>query len=533
MTTLCYSLSETTTVEGLQQILSEHLRSRREPLRRSRRTWYDSFDWRLYRGGLELVHEVQGEHGQLVLYRRDDGQCIARMALDAVPRFASELPPGPLAKHIAPLLGVRALLAQVSVASEEHPLHILDKEEKTVARLILAHNKTRASRREAYRPLPASLSVSEVRGYAKWRRKVDRLLHRQREHLGLTPIPCSLLEPALAAYGRRPADYSSKLDIPLDAEMPAVDAERRILLHLLATLRANVDGVIKDLDSEFLHDFRIAVRRTRSALSQIKGVLPEAEVAPFRAGFAWLGGITGPVRDLDVYLLKFDGYCASLPAGMGEKLLPLKDFLRRKQKSEHAKLARALRSARFRRLLDDWQAYLERGPADLDAAPNARRPVIEVADERIWKLYRRVLKEGRAIDDSSPASQLHELRKTCKKLRYLMEFFQDLYPRKEIRKLIKIFKRLQDNLGDFQDYEVQRHALQQFAEEMLAAGEGQAETLMAMGLLIERLQAGEAETRAAFHTVFEHFAAKENRARFRRLFHPKHALQPVATEETS
>ena len=44
----------------------------------------------------------------------------------------------------------------------------------------------------------------------------------------------------------------------------------------LQTLRINEDGVRKDLDSEFLHDFRVAVRRTRSALSQIKGVFPAA-----------------------------------------------------------------------------------------------------------------------------------------------------------------------------------------------------------------------------------------------------------------
>ena len=522
MSTYCYPLADEITPETLLQALDIHFRSTQDPARRVACTWYDSFDWRLYRSGHELVHERQGENAGLCLYRLDDGELEAHLPLATVPRFPSELPAGRLRERIAPLLGVRALLPQVSAVREERSLRILDKEEKTVTRLVLQAIKTRENRRQAYHHLPPMLRVAAVRGYAKWLHKVERIL---RHELALEPAPCSLLMPTLAVYGRRPADYSAKLDLRLTPDTPAIDAMRQILQRLLQTLRDNTAGVIADLDSEFLHDFRIAVRRTRSALSQIKGVLPPAAIAPFREAFTWLGAITGPTRDLDVYLIKFDAYCASLPAGVGEKLLPLKDFLRRRQQVEQAKLARALRSTRYRRLLEQWPAFLEQDPASLEGAPNALRPVIEVADERLWKLYRRVLKEGRAIDDASPATQLHELRKTCKKLRYLMEFFQSLYPAKEIRHLIKIFKALQDNLGDFQDYEVQRHALQQFAEEMLAAGEAPAETLMAMGLLIERLQAGEAETRAAFHRVFEHFAAEQNCVRFRQLFHPNQAEQ--------
>ena len=45
-------------------------------------------------------------------------------------------------------------------------------------------------------------------------------------------------------------------------------------IERLDTLEANVEGTRADLDSEFLHDLRVATRRTRSALSQIKAVLP-------------------------------------------------------------------------------------------------------------------------------------------------------------------------------------------------------------------------------------------------------------------
>ena len=63
--------------------------------------------------------------------------------------------------------------------------------------------------------------------------------------------------------------------------------------------------------------------------------------------------------------------------------------------------------------------------------------------------------QGRAITDGSPPEEYHELRKTCKKLRYLVEFFRSLFPRREMGRVITALKLLQDNLGEYQDLYVQ------------------------------------------------------------------------------
>ena len=57
--------------------------------------------------------------------------------------------------------------------------------------------------------------------------------------------------------------------------MRADIAAKYIFSHLLKTMKDNEPGTIADTDSEFLHDFRVAVRRTRAGLSQLKGVLPD------------------------------------------------------------------------------------------------------------------------------------------------------------------------------------------------------------------------------------------------------------------
>ena len=79
---------------------------------------------------------------------------------------------------------------------------------------------------------------------------------------------------ALTALGRHPADYTNSVNVQITAELPGSVAVARLLLRLLDTLELNVDGVLRDIDTEFLHDFRVAVRRTRSAIKLLGEVLP-------------------------------------------------------------------------------------------------------------------------------------------------------------------------------------------------------------------------------------------------------------------
>jgi CHAD domain-containing protein len=165
-----------------------------------------------------------------------------------------------------------------------------------------------------------------------------------------------------------------------------------------------------------------------------------------------------------------------------------------------------------------WKEFLEQPVPENTALPDAQRPAREVASERIWKAYRRVRSRGRAIEAQTPAPALHRLRIDCKKLRYLLEFFRSMYAAADMDRLIKALKKLQDNLGDFNDYVVQRESLGELAEQMVETGSAPARTLMAMGRLAERFEAGQAEERQRFAERFGQFASKGNHARFRRLF---------------
>ncbi len=105
----------------------------------------------------------------------------------------------------------------------------------------------------------------------------------------MSPATRTLLEEALSALRRHPADYTNSVDAEITAQMPAPVAVATLLLRLLDTLEQNVDGVIRDIDTEFLHDLRVSVRRTRSAIKLLGDVLPPVSrnsTAPSSSGSA-------------------------------------------------------------------------------------------------------------------------------------------------------------------------------------------------------------------------------------------------------
>src|SRR4030095_8785605 len=103
---------------------------------------------------------------------------------------------------------------------------------------------------------------------------------------------------------------------------PAGGAVARVLISFLRELEAAVDGTVTDIDIEFLHEFRVAVRRSRSAVKPLGHVLPPALVAWGTPQLKWLGDLTTPSRDLDVLLHDLPSLTASLSSGRPEDMDP-------------------------------------------------------------------------------------------------------------------------------------------------------------------------------------------------------------------
>jgi CHAD domain-containing protein len=191
-------------------------------------------------------------------------------------------------------------------------------------------------------------------------------------------------------------------------------------------------------------------------------------------------------------------------------------LLLNKQKIAQKELAKKLRSAKYLTKISEWEQFLKIQAVIKPTEINAKLSIKQLADRRILKNYKRIVKEGSLITVDSHCESLHDLRKSCKKLRYLMEFFQSLYLEDKIKHFIKNLKGLQEVLGDFQDYAVQEEALKLFSKEMIS-DQAHTNTLLAMGMLIQNLNGLKEQARKDFSLKFETFKQQENQAAFNAL----------------
>jgi len=489
--------------------LADQYTIKKEPFVAQKFTIYDTFDWRLFNKSLIL----QSSGNRLFLRKLTKSEILHSMEFSRVPVFIWDFPAGELKDKLQPIIKMRALIKLVDLKSRSKPYRILNPDEKTVARLIFEEIQPFANKSKP--ALAVHLWLKPVKGYPKYASKLAKSLKEAGLIIGTEK---EFFLKVLASAGKQPGSYSAKVNIQLDPAMRSDQAAKVVSRFLLNVMRINEAIFEKDLDTEVLHDYRVAVRRTRSALSQIKYVFPAKTIDRFKKNFAYVGKLSNDLRDLDVYLLNQDAYKAMLPAVLRDDIDPLFGHLREKRAKAFKQVKRGLKSKKYAKIMKDWETFLNRPPPDSATAPNAELPVVDLACRRIDKKFGGVVKTGSKILVNTEDKMLHVLRIECKKLRYLMEFFASLFPRKKMNALIGQLKSLQDNLGDFNDLCVQQKYLLRVAAELPGNRQQQKKTLVAIGSLVETLDRKKHTVKDAFATRFAEFASPENQALFKRLF---------------
>ena len=468
----------------------------------SKRTYFDTFDWRLFRHGWML--ELR-EH-KLALRRLPHESLIVSLPWTAAhdPGFAWDLPDGALKDQLAPVMSTRALKVVANVHRHSRRHTLCNKDHKVVARLEV--NVMRLLGGRANDDL-ALVTTIPVRGYLKELRRVAKLLGAE----GISAARKSPFEEAVKMSGHDPGGYSSRLRVDFTADESAQSGVRKVLDELRQTMERNREGMSADLDTEYLHDFRVAIRRTRTALSEIKGVFPKQDIKSFKTEFAHFGKLTNRLRDLDVHLLNPERFEVMLPEWLRPGLSPLFDSMQEERNREHHRVVGALNGARYSTAMRNWAAFLH--DTQDHSAQRSNAPLPDVARTLIVRKYRAIVKDGSKIGRSTPDESLHALRIQSKHLRYLLEFFFTLFPARKIAALVGQLRRLQDNLGDFNDCCVQLEMLRR----ALARQPGESESA-AIGGLVAALHQRRQEIRMAFFETFTTFRSQSNRKAFHRLF---------------
>jgi len=467
-----------------------------------RSVYYDTFDARLGRRGASLG--IQAPNGSSCLHWQADGRTLRVQTHGPVPAFAHELPEGPLRQALGPLIDVRRLLPLMELEGESTQFELLDDEDKVVVRLQLDDVRTRdAQGQRPWQKLPPLLHVRPLRGYPREAAQLEALLA---ELPGLRPVEGGTVAAALASLGLDRHAAATLTQPALAPDMRADLGLRRVLLFQLDTLELHLDGVRRDLDTEFLHDVRVALRRTRALLGALAGVLPEAEAQHAAAELAWFGQATGPCRDLDVFLNELRGCQQAL----GDvQLQPIVERVVAQRESARAAMLRDLESERAAALLGGWRAFLL-SPEPGVEAPFAASRLRSFVAGHIARLQHKLVRR-RHLELGAPAHAWHRVRLHAKKLRYLLDCFAGLFEPEALERALKELRRLQTALGTANDASLQEARLRGLAEGLPPAA------CVDLGRLVQHLRRTGLDARALAVRHMASFGGKKARKSFEHL----------------
>lgn len=416
----------------------------------------------------------------------------------------SELAPGPVRDALRKFPKLRVLMPIAEGDVSDQSYVALDDLEKTQVRLsvcVFSSPQGQASR----------VTVQGLRGYDKAFRAICAALRPRSTDV----------QAVFRALAPDVVPYEAKPSIALTKDEPSIDVANNIIRTFLDVARRNEAGVIADIDTEFLHDYRVSLRRIRSVLSLFKDVFSDGDTARLKQGFSTLMEPTGSLRDLDVYLLEKDITYSILSGYLHVGADAMFAQFETERRLAHRGMVRWLKSDAYQHQISTLRDMFDRADSP-EPGPNAQRAAYDYACALIWKRYRKTCKLARQIMPETPDQIVHDLRIDCKKLRYLMEFFAPLFDPRAFKTIHKPLKKLQDNLGRFNDCSVQQTSLLTYVSAHSdRTGRIDAQVALTVGALLSVLDQRQRDERAQVLANFQHFDSPDIRHLFRSLFHQK------------
>lgn len=465
---------------------------------------YDSFGRGFIESGMALVRN--GGHFQVV---EADDLLSNPIQSDMVvrhhkPVFYWDFEPGKFREQLRRTLKLRAAVQLATLALEDNEFCIRNRDGKIVLRLwqqsvhVDAHVAV------------VTLTAVPLVGYENEATTIAQLISAVPE-FSLEPIP--LASRVLDLVGKGEPPLSPKKVIQLKPDETVQAAITRIAGLMVRVARQSEPGIIEDIDTEYLHDYRVSIRKLRSVIALVKGAYPREDTRRLKDCFKNYAQATNRMRDLDVYLLDEANYRNQLPSCLRPGLNRMFADFRAERSRVLGQVRRRLHSPDYMESMTQQFNWFSR--TDLPSGARADMPIGKVVVKEIRKHYKLIRKLGTSITDATPDDEVHELRIECKKLRYLLELFASLFPEKEMNRILKRLRGLQNVLGDFNDYSVQRESMLDYLN---GAKQMDKMSAAAVGALISVLHNKQLDARAHVTEKFKEFSDGKMKERFNVLF---------------
>lgn len=464
------------------------------PYKEQEGTVLDTFDAAVYNSSALLI-QTQSDLVRISW----SGDVTAQTAPASKWQFARDLPPGPVRDQLLELSPLRAFTQAGQVTISRDTLSLLDDEQKTCCRIesvSLRRGKHTWSR----------VQTSPMRGYNDSHTLICDILKKTSE----PRLPAEVLK-------LRISDYTSKPVVLLSETEPARKSLCTIVRTFLQVARRNEPGLIDDLDTEFLHQWRVSLRKVRSVLTLFKGVVAAETLDRLKQDFRDIMQDTNLMRDRDVYLLSKDDYFALVPPQVHPGLGVLFELLQQDRDEAFGKVKAMLTSKIYKKQIQSIQKLFE-DPKQLPKGPKAAAPSKVFAADLVLKRYKKVCKLAANITATTPDETIHELRIQCKKLRYLIESAQPLFDDQQVKTLLKNLKGLQEHLGSFNDQSVQQATLAQCLDRYPETGANAKALAESIGALTAMLYRKQLEERRMIIENLSQFYSPDIQGAFHALF---------------
>ncbi len=456
-----------------------------DPPTTSDMTIYDDFDAQLWNAN-HVLCRVNKHIFQLI----NGSDCIAEVRASAKTRFWWDFPDSEVKSRLKKIIGLRAVMPVASLKLVSANFLLRNSDEKIVVKGQLLQSSVDDCSRHY-------LTLQEMRGYKKCFLQAKKLLKSEFER----EVTEFGMKTMLTEQNLMTVEKDTVQALHLSPDMPTELAVRAMAIEMIDQATRHVDGVVSDTDTVFLHQYRVSVRKLRSLISLLKESLPPLTVEAVAPKLSAIAGKTSRLRDLDVFLLEKDNYRAMLPNIHEDGLNDLYALVEKQRQQENSRVARYFLSNEYHNDIAECKAELLAPPAFLTQM--SKKPVLSVAKSLLIKRYKKIAHMSARLNDKSVDEDVHDIRKEFKKLRYLIEFFTELLPRKRTARLLAHLKKIQVILGNFNDFCVQIEFLSGFNDDR------QIEMTKALSGLIAILHHKQIETRNQVEAALARFFTEE------------------------
>lgn len=403
----------------------------------------DDHDWSLWSDNALLLRDDCDN----LVFRHQGMQLCAKGPKQDLKFFWWDLPGGLLQDRLKQAIPLRALLPRYQFNLRTQQLFFLNPDDKTVVKGSLY------SLNDGNGETHNFLELRQLRGYGKEFSCVAKAF----SDLMTGDVPDCQLSTLLQQTGLKVEALAGKVTFALQSQQQSEPAICRMALKMVQLARHQEAGMIADIDTEFVHQYRVNLRKTRSLISLFRKSLSSERYRALKTELKEVASRTNELRDLDVFLLDREYYRDMLPASLHPGFEQLFRYVKRRRRSACTRVIKHLSGEAYLEQISRTLILLQQ--EEEFSAKQSAHTIGSLSAAKIMAQYQRILRDGAAIGEESADEEVHDLRIECKKLRYLLELFIELYPEKPVKTLIKHLKGLQDNLGRFNDFCVQQDFL--------------------------------------------------------------------------